>query len=87
MGAWEDWGYILSQSLLLKFVVALVSSLRVCFSFLGSKMKTLLDSSGMLTESLRQVKLCVLETICVNEMYISDRSLDFLWAFLILPFS
>lgn len=63
MGAWENWGYILSQILLLKLIIALVSSLSVCFSFPGSKMKPPLDSPGVLRESLRHGKLCVLESI------------------------
>lgn len=69
MRTWENCYYILSRSLLLKPIVALVSSLRVCFSFPGSKMKPTLDSPGMLEESLIHVKLCVFEKVCINEMY------------------
>jgi len=68
-------------------IVALVGSLRVCFSFPGSKMKAPLDSPGMLEEPLMHVKLCVFGKVCVNEIYISDRNLDFLWAFFRLHFS
>ena len=78
MRARENCWYILRWSLLLKPIIALVSSLRVCFSFLGSKMKPPLDSPGMLEESLIHVKPCVFEEVCINEMYTSDRSLDFL---------
>lgn len=87
MKAWENCRYVLSWSLLLKPIVALVCSLRVFFSFPGSKMKPSLDSPGLLEVSLMHVKLCVFQKVCINEMYISDRSLNFLWAFFCLHFS
>lgn len=72
---------ILVLTLLLTPTVAVLSLLKVHFSFPGSTMKVPLDSPGTWKESLMYVKLCVFEKMSISDVYLSDRRLRFLRAF------
>lgn len=65
-------------NLVLNPFLTLLRLLKVRFSIPNSNVEVLLDSPGMLRDTLMHVKLFPYFEVYTNEMYISDRSLHFL---------